>query len=512
METLKPFRFWCQKVLPLVYDDSLSYYELLCKVVNYLNETIEQTNDLTENVDELTQAFNNLQTYVENYFNNVDWQSLVDNKLDEYAEDGTLTRLLGEALDIFINGDYIQTYFTNANGDSTNVYYRIIPSGYEPQLYYGNNVQHAEYFACYNGLTCCINAGRFSGDDFVGYTRVDGVTLHENDSPANSRGILGYKNEQLYAIDSTLSTEAIDGNNYEWAVTGFEAVILEGSPTTRSTPGNTESTDYQPRSFIAQNYDGSYIIGCTEGRLYNTAGFRLSDIYRFVMSLGLNTRFAYSLDGGGSVSLVEKGHRINKLINSEWRKIKTVIGFKKSNAYASDFLKSAYDSNQLFIRGDYRNAPLEGDIRDTYSAGTTTTNLENFILTAEKSEAVSAFRTQANRFYVILSNSFSPTGQPYPLLDITPNRFSYADSERELLKSQYSTIDLVNQFPIESRTGIWKVNVQSSDIAISLGMQAADYGQMLYIRFRGTTNHDLILTRNNIYYRYDNGALKQLNN
>ena len=39
--TLKPFRFWCQKVLPLVYDDSLSYYELLNKVVNYLNNTRE---------------------------------------------------------------------------------------------------------------------------------------------------------------------------------------------------------------------------------------------------------------------------------------------------------------------------------------------------------------------------------------------------------------------------------------------------------------------------------------
>lgn len=35
------FRFWCQKVLPLVYDDSLSYYEVLCKVVNYLNKTRE---------------------------------------------------------------------------------------------------------------------------------------------------------------------------------------------------------------------------------------------------------------------------------------------------------------------------------------------------------------------------------------------------------------------------------------------------------------------------------------
>lgn len=35
-------KFWCFKVLPLVYDDSLSYYETLCKVVEKLNEVIDQ--------------------------------------------------------------------------------------------------------------------------------------------------------------------------------------------------------------------------------------------------------------------------------------------------------------------------------------------------------------------------------------------------------------------------------------------------------------------------------------
>lgn len=47
---IKPFRFWCQKVLPLVYDDSLSYYETLCRVVDKLNEVIE--NSGTAYVDE----------------------------------------------------------------------------------------------------------------------------------------------------------------------------------------------------------------------------------------------------------------------------------------------------------------------------------------------------------------------------------------------------------------------------------------------------------------------------
>ena len=75
------FRFWCQIVLPIVYDDSLSYYELLNKVVAYLNNTIsdvataetniENINDTVEhNMDALLTAYNLLQGYVNEYFNN----------------------------------------------------------------------------------------------------------------------------------------------------------------------------------------------------------------------------------------------------------------------------------------------------------------------------------------------------------------------------------------------------------------------------------------------------------
>ena len=46
-------RFWCQKVLPLVYDDSLSYYEFLCKVVAKLNEMIDFINSLPDEYKDL---------------------------------------------------------------------------------------------------------------------------------------------------------------------------------------------------------------------------------------------------------------------------------------------------------------------------------------------------------------------------------------------------------------------------------------------------------------------------
>lgn len=40
----------CQKVLPLVYDDSLSYYEVLCKVQHKLNELIEINNTIRDEI------------------------------------------------------------------------------------------------------------------------------------------------------------------------------------------------------------------------------------------------------------------------------------------------------------------------------------------------------------------------------------------------------------------------------------------------------------------------------
>lgn len=64
---LKPFRFWCQKVLPLVYDNSLSYYEILCKVVDYLNKVIEDHNTFIEELAELEEALAEVQHIIDTF-------------------------------------------------------------------------------------------------------------------------------------------------------------------------------------------------------------------------------------------------------------------------------------------------------------------------------------------------------------------------------------------------------------------------------------------------------------
>lgn len=67
VKPLNHFRFWCQKVLPLVYDDSLSYYEVLCKVVNYINNLIGTSNQIIEYVDELKAELKVVQDWIDNF-------------------------------------------------------------------------------------------------------------------------------------------------------------------------------------------------------------------------------------------------------------------------------------------------------------------------------------------------------------------------------------------------------------------------------------------------------------
>ena len=69
-----PIRFHCYKVLPLVYDEALSYYEQLCKVLKTLNETVTAVNDLNTavgdlsgNVTSLTERVNSMTAEIETF-------------------------------------------------------------------------------------------------------------------------------------------------------------------------------------------------------------------------------------------------------------------------------------------------------------------------------------------------------------------------------------------------------------------------------------------------------------
>ena len=58
---------YVQKVLPLVYDESLSYYEVLCKMKTKLNETIAQVDQNAEDIAELKREVAVIQEWIDDF-------------------------------------------------------------------------------------------------------------------------------------------------------------------------------------------------------------------------------------------------------------------------------------------------------------------------------------------------------------------------------------------------------------------------------------------------------------
>lgn len=91
---LQPFQAWVQQSLPAVYDDSLSYTDLLAKMLAYLNNLVANNNTLSTDV---TNAIN----YINTFFESTDFQDKVDDKLNRMASDGSLSRLIQPLFDAY---------------------------------------------------------------------------------------------------------------------------------------------------------------------------------------------------------------------------------------------------------------------------------------------------------------------------------------------------------------------------------------------------------------------------
>lgn len=100
IKILPPFKMQVLTNFPYIEADfdALTNYQLLCKIVEYLNAVIHNENEVTEEVTGLYNAYVSLQDYVNNYFDNLDVQDEVNNKLDEMAESGELTDIIAQYL------------------------------------------------------------------------------------------------------------------------------------------------------------------------------------------------------------------------------------------------------------------------------------------------------------------------------------------------------------------------------------------------------------------------------
>lgn len=94
-------QYWCQLVLPAVFDDSLSYYELVCKVSDKLNEVIDANNELAGYVADNAADIKELQEL---------FQKFIDSGFDDYYKD-QVDKWIDEHLSYIFTKIAKQVYF-----------------------------------------------------------------------------------------------------------------------------------------------------------------------------------------------------------------------------------------------------------------------------------------------------------------------------------------------------------------------------------------------------------------
>ena len=100
---IPPFKRFCMTIgeLPSSYTESMTYYESLVWLCNYMQNTlIPAINNNGEAVTELQEKFVELKNYVDTYFENLDVQEEINNKLDEMAEQGELAEIIAAYLEV----------------------------------------------------------------------------------------------------------------------------------------------------------------------------------------------------------------------------------------------------------------------------------------------------------------------------------------------------------------------------------------------------------------------------
>lgn len=146
MPNVPPFVKFVASAVPMVFDNSLSYYEALCALWKYVQGMTDVINNNATLEEEYIIKFNELKSFVDNYFDNLDVQEEINNKLDAMVEDGTLPELINAFLQAnvawvfdtvadmqlatnLIAGSYARTLGFHTANDGGGALYKISDTG-----------------------------------------------------------------------------------------------------------------------------------------------------------------------------------------------------------------------------------------------------------------------------------------------------------------------------------------------------------------------------------------------
>ena len=218
MPNVPPFVRFVASAVPMVFDNSMSYYEALCALWKYVQGMTDVINSNAALEQEYITKFNELKEFVDHYFDNLDVQEEINNKLDAMVEAGTLQEIITTYIQSnvawtfdtvadmksatnLVAGSYAQTLGFYSIGDGGGALYKITDTGTANEMdviaidsLYANLVSQGEITPIMLGAY-----GDGVADDSIAirqaFTYLDTI----------GGGVLNLLDNKVYLLDSTVS-------------------------------------------------------------------------------------------------------------------------------------------------------------------------------------------------------------------------------------------------------------------------------------------------------------------
>lgn len=377
---------------PAFYDkESGTVLQQTARMYARVNMLIRMFNKLSKNtkttVEEYISKFNELYNYVHDYFDNLDVQEEINNKIDDMVDDGTLQDLFtgdgleigedhkvkvkaGEGITVDSNGvsetpyeDYIDVdtqkrrYSDGVSGVNTLVTYSIIPNTYHLKMCMSDpedpdvRKKASEIDYIYKP-TIMTNMSPWDISNNITY----GPLIIDNEVKVeNNLGSGTIWNRPIVAVDDNGIMSTIDGSTpadeveAKYASRAWRTLINNGV----TSPEVSDYSAREPRTFIAQDYDGNYLIAVCGGRQAEDTGMNGSDMVTFVTTiLSFNAKVLYVFDGGGSSNFLYHGIRQNRLVERDDRACPTWLYWTSPTAKHPENFKNQSITNLANVQAE----------------------------------------------------------------------------------------------------------------------------------------------------------------
>ena len=286
VKKLRPFTRFCMTIgeLPSSYLVSMTYEEQLIWFCNYLEKTVIPTvNNNGEAVTELQNLYIELKSYVDNYFENLDVQEEVNNKLDEMALDGTLEELIGQYVNDKVQLIFPKFWANALSGDCNLIKYAnksIMIDTYNSDMW--SNVR-----------TMLLDHDISSLDYLI-------ITHYHGDHYGNLENLITYNyvnsNTVVYLPADTTYLDGTNGTeNVNERITQVKS-LLEGNNIEYIVPNENDKLEISNLKIIFYNCDANalktyyYDNGIKDYNQYSTVN----------LILHKNMKYLYAGDGGPS--------------------------------------------------------------------------------------------------------------------------------------------------------------------------------------------------------------------